>query len=232
MSNKTQSENLAVAIKAFVDNAFDIHRKILPAVVLQLNNDNSVDVQILTNSLDEDSGLYKTVKMYDVPIGLISSGDSYIRLPVAKGTTGSIYVYDVDISGLIANGDETAVNAKYNRKHNLADVVFKPDFQTGKKSIAIDDNSEFKNGDMSVILHPDGKIEIKGASAEVLDVISSFMAKTISNLDLLINDQHINAVVGSPVTHSPTLVGNWSVPVTGLKALMQSDNDNLDTMKV
>jgi hypothetical protein len=85
---------------------------------------------------------------------------------------------------------------------------------------------------MSVVLHADGKIEIKGASKEVLSVVSDFMAKTISNLDLIVNDQHINAVVGAPVTHSPALVTPWSLPVTGYKALMEADKTNLDTMKV
>jgi hypothetical protein len=223
---------MALEIGNLIDRKINNIAKIMPAVVTKLNDD-SVDVEILTRLIDKRTGKYKTVKYLDVPVMFPASyEDAYLRLPVKKGTTGSVYVYDVDISNLIDSGNETAVNAIRTTKHNTSDITFQPDFQTAQKRISIDGNAELRNGSMSVILYPDGKIQIKGASKEVLSVISDFMAKTISNLDLIINDQHILAVPGNAVTHSPVLTGNWSLAVFGLKALMQADKDNLYTMKV
>lgn len=115
------------------------------------------------------------------------------------------------------------------KEDSLVGLVWNPKDRPKLEEGAVAMQSD--GGKMSVICHPDGKIELKGASQEVLAVVSDFMAKTISNIELIINDQHINAVVGAPVKHSPDLVTNWALPVTGLKALMEETKANLDTMK-
>lgn len=224
---------LAKAVIDFITKRVDRVAVKLPAVVTLLNSDNTVNLKILTKEFDKQTGLYVEQQLFDVAVDFPASyEDAYLRLPVKVGTTGTITIFDNDISGLMNGGNETPVEVDTPRRHNLADCKFKPDFQTQKKTIAIDDNAEFRNKDMKIILYPNGKIEIKGASKEVLSVVSDFMAKTISNLDVIVNDQHIKAVVGKPVTHSQTLVENWSLPVFGLKALMEADKDNLDTLKV
>ena len=163
--------NPAVEINALMDRKINKLKIKAPAVITAVNND-SVDVEILTRYIDKTTGKFKTLRLLDVPVMFPASyEDCYLRLPIKKGTTGSVEYYDLDISTLIDGANETPVNSIRQSKHNEADVVFKPNFQTAKKRISFDDTAELRNGNMSVILHNDGKIEISGASEDMTKLI-------------------------------------------------------------
>jgi len=238
---KKLSSPLAKAVISLVNKRVKDSKSALPCVVTKLNSDSTVNLEVLTKSLDEITGEYILVELYDVDVDFPASyEDAYIRFPVKKGTTGSITIYDNDISALMDGGNETPVDVESPRSHNIDDCKFKPDFQTDQKKITIDGNAEFRNNDMSIILYPDGKIEISGATQEMVAVIYSFITNTNSlstNLKLLATNlmaaTTVTALGSSPFT-PPTIallttdLGN----ITADDAAIAVDKTNLNTMKV
>jgi len=222
---KKLSSPLAKAVISLVNKRVKDSKSALPCVVTKLNSDSTVNLEVLTKSLDEITGEYILVELYDVDVDFPASyEDAYIRFPVKKGTTGSITIYDNDISALMDGGNETPVDVESPRSHNIDDCKFKPDFQTDQKKITIDANAEFRNKDMSIILYPDGKIEIKGASGkEMVAILYSFMTNVNSlstNLKLLATNlmaaTTVTALGASPFT-PPTI------------ALLTTDLGNITT---
>jgi hypothetical protein len=218
---------LAKAIIDFINKRVDSIPVKLPCVVTRLNSDSSVNLKVLTKEFDKQTGKYVEQQMFDVAVDFPASyEDSYLRFPVKVGTTGTITVFDNDISGLMNGGNETPVDVDTPRRHNIADVKFKPDFQTQKKTITIDNNAEFRNKDMSVILYPNGKIEIKGTTSEVMDLISKYMGY-ISDVTNALTTATVATMLG-PQTLDPATIAT----LTAKYALMQSDKTLFDAMKV
>jgi phage gp45-like len=82
-------------------------------------------------------------------------------------------------------------------------------------------------GKMSVICHKDGKIEIKGTTQEMVAVLSS----AIENISNLIDA--VASVVVPPTGGAPSGLKGLITPTVydPLKALVDTDKTNLDTMK-
>lgn len=228
---------LAKAVIDFITKRVDRVAVKLPAVVTLLNSDNTVNLKILTKEFDKQTGLYVEQQLFDVAVDFPASyEDAYLRLPVKIGTTGTITIFDNDISGLMNGGNETPVDVDTPRRHNLADCKFKPDFQTQKKTIAIDENAEFRNKDMSIILYPNGKIKIKNVSnKELITILSTYMDKVTSVLNSVITDTLTvtgtanltsGAVTGTAIHVAPATT--W----TADKLVLDNAKSDIDTMKV
>jgi hypothetical protein len=209
----------------------------LPCVVTRLNSDSSVNLKVLTKEFDKQTGKYVEQQMFDVAVDFPASyEDAYLRFPVKVGTTGTITVFDNDISGLMNGGNETPVDVDTPRRHNIADVKFKPDFQTQKKTIAIDGNAEFRNKDMSIILYPNGKIEIKNASnKELVDIVSTYMEKMTAVMDGVVTDTL--TVTGTANLGTGTVTGTAThvaplVTWVADKLVLDTAKSDIDTMKV
>ena len=183
---KKLSSPLAKAVISLVNKRVKDSKSALPCVVTKLNSDSTVNLEVLTKSLDEITGEYDLIELYDVDVDFPASyEDAYIRFPVKKGTTGSITIYDNDISALMDGGNEEPVDVESPRSHNIDDCKFKPDFQTDQKKITIDGNAEFRNGSMKVILHSDGSIELSGVTEDWIKLVGKlgdYIQEVITNL--------------------------------------------------
>lgn len=125
----------------------------LPAVVTKVNG-NKVNVDVMTRTMVTLTGEYRTVSLMDVPVQMWVGYKSGIKLPIKKGVTGKVTVYDIDISKLINAGNETPVNESSPKRHDISSAVFTPDFQTSKKAVTLNDNLEINNDKMTIILYP------------------------------------------------------------------------------
>ena len=118
----------------------------------------------------------------------------------------------------------------------ISDPRQRPTLAKGEVGLQVD------GGKMSVLLHKDGTIEIKGETKEMVAVLSSFIdhAKDLStNLQSAVTDL-ISATVPTALgPQSLSVAIPWAVPATGLLAKattnitdINNDKTDLDTMKV
>ena len=231
---KKLSSPLAKAVISLVNKRVKDSKSALPCVVTKLNSDSTVNLEVLTKSLDEITGEYDLIELYDVDVDFPASyEDAYIRFPVKEGTTGSITIYDNDISALMDGGNETPVDVESPRSHNIDDCKFKPDFQTDQKKITIDANAEFRNGALKILIAPDGTLSITGKSSkEVMEIITRFMDNAIGDLESIINDTLVvNAVAGTGV-HSVALIADWVLPAVGSKAVLVKSKTDMEELTI
>jgi hypothetical protein len=163
------------------------------------------DVPVYYNAVDQDCGIY---------------------FPIKKGTKGGIICSDSDISAFLS-GAKTPQTA---RTHDLSDSFFIPGFAPKSTRLQASDNAKIQNSQMKIILHPDGKIQIEGAAAELITVLSSFLG-TVSQLTTALD---VFATATSGATIEPTL-GPAAIALKTATTTAGSDitdeKGQLDTLK-
>ena len=145
-----------------------------------------------------------------------NGGKAFIHLPIKKGDLGTAIFCDRSIDRWLAGKGEI-ITPDDPRHHDLSDAVFIPGvlpFSQALQGILADDMM-MVNDSMKVILYPDGKISIEGATAEIVTVLS----------DLI---QHVHD--STMVTTCPAGAGTGLMdPAT--KAILTADKTKLDTLK-
>ena len=204
----------------------------LPCVVVKYNlADQSVDLKLSCLEQIGANGDYmdSAVIISGVRVQFLQvSADCYISLPITAGTTGTLHICDCDISGWLTTGQIKKVDSL--RRHDFDDSYFvaglMPDKNIGQKISAT--NMTLQNKQMTVELYPDGGIKISGASAEVLAVLSDYMAQATQIIGLVVNDAHVVPVGGGSGVHSVATIAAWN---TANKPQMEADKAKLDSMK-
>lgn len=223
-------DDLARAIVEFVKDSVSNMPVAIPAVVEAYHPERqTADIRLLL-SRKLRNGDYDDPTKYvlpEIPVQQFAADDDcFLYLPVEKDTTGILLTMDCDLWAWVIGNSEGTRRTFSDRTHDLSDSVFMPGIRRNTAAVrptSLNDlDAEFKNGSMRVTLHPDGKIEIKGASAEVIAVLSDAIGKTISNFDALYADAH-----GGFAAHASAAA--WA---GGLKAAFTATKAQLDTMKV
>jgi hypothetical protein len=111
----------------------------------------------------------------NIPIfQMTNNGVSGLFVPVSKGCYGALLSFDEDLSAYISN----AKSSYTTRKHDISDSYFIAGFTPkGSRLTLADGKCGLKNDNMSVVLYPDGKIEIKNNTAELLAQIVDILGK-------------------------------------------------------
>lgn len=106
----------------------------------------------------------------NIPIfQMTNNGVSGLFVPVSKGCYGALLSFDEDLSAYINN----AKSSYTTRKHDISDSYFIAGFTPkGSRLTLADGKCGLKNDNMSVVLHPDGKIEIKGNTEDFVKLIN------------------------------------------------------------
>ena len=164
------------------------------------------DVPVYYNAVDQDCGIY---------------------FPIKKGTKGGIVCSDSDISAFLSGAEKPQTS----RTHDLSDSFFIPGFAPKSSRMQGSDNAKIQNSQMKIILHPNGKIQIEGAAAELITVLSSFFG-TVSQLTTALD---VFATATSAAVIEPTLAPasiSLKAATTAAGASITGQKAQLDTMKV
>jgi len=235
-------------------NMANIYNKVLKAVMPA--KVESIDLsagkatcKIMIKKLNPETQEYTDYPLVnDVPVTFPHAQDALLWLPVKAGDDGILLFCDRSLENFLAKTHDNTIAPSKENVHHIEDAIFIPcNLQPFSKQPTIpDDNSAgLKNGQMSIVLHPTGKIEIKGASAEVLAVLSSMMG----NLSTAANN--FSSFIGNIATFSTACALSVTDPVLkaaaiALNAVIITDFTNsvtdkanidankgtLDTMKV
>lgn len=160
----------------------------------------------------------------NIPIfQMTNNGVSGLFVPVSKGCYGALLSFDEDLSAYLNN----AKSSYTTRKHDISDSYFIAGFTPkGSRLTLADGKCGLKNDNMSVVLHADGKIEIKGTTSEIMDLISKYMGY-VSDVTNALTTATVATMLGAQ-TLDPTTIET----LTAKYALMQSDKTLFDAMKV
>lgn len=106
----------------------------------------------------------------NIPIfQMTNNGVSGLFVPVSKGCYGALLSFDEDLSAYINN----AKSSYTTRKHDISDSYFIAGFTPkGSRLTLADGKCGLKNDNMSVVLHSNGKIEIKGNTEDFVKLIN------------------------------------------------------------
>lgn len=106
----------------------------------------------------------------NIPIfQMTNNGVSGLFVPVSKGCYGALLSFDEDLSAYINN----AKSSYTTRKHDISDSYFIAGFTPkGSRITLADGKCGLKNDNMSVVLHSNGKIEIKGNTEDFVKLIN------------------------------------------------------------
>lgn len=160
----------------------------------------------------------------NIPIfQMTNNGVSGLFVPVSKGCYGALLSFDEDLSAYLNN----AKSSYTTRKHDISDSYFIAGFTPKSSRLTLADGKcGLKNDNMSVVLHADGKIEIKGTTSEIMDLISKYMGY-VSDVTNALTTATVATMLGAQ-TLDPTTIET----LTAKYALMQSDKTLFDAMRV
>lgn len=92
------------------------------AVVVAVNDDNSLDVKPLLNALTPDNEAVEPAIIYSVPYLRLQAGTNAVKIKPQVGDMGLIGYCQRDISGVLANRGQA--NPQSNRKFSNSDAVY------------------------------------------------------------------------------------------------------------
>lgn len=175
-------ENLSFSqllTNAFQAQLIDVHTAI-PAKIVSYD-EGKATVQILIKK-KINGELILLPPITDVPVlqPRSNGGEAFISMPVIKGDTGMLVFQERSIDKWLVKGGE--VDPKDGRKFDLSDAVFILGLYDHSKPLKYNEKNalEVKNKLASMILHPDGKIEFKGASEDLISIVASVIDNLIS----------------------------------------------------
>ena len=239
-TTEKQSGNITDLIRREIRQALLQTRCAIPGKVVSFDGTRAKVQPLFKAVLAPDTNPISLPEIVDVPVcfPVSNGGASYITVPIKAGDTVTLTFFDRDMAAWLY-GDGSAKEPESMRIHDLTDASFTPDLTPFDKAIgASTDDLEIVNDNMSIILHDDGKIEIKGSSAEMVDVINNY----------LINNNAVGAqlsIFAKACKAGPTGLGAAAtalelalgvappppVPPTDLLLDLTQDQQNLQTLK-
>jgi hypothetical protein len=145
----------------------------------QETNTAEVKVGIKAKFLGED---YSDLPLIaDVPVIMPRSagGSAFIKLPIKVGDTGVLIFSQKSISDWLASSSKSVLPTS-KRRFDISDGMFIPGLmQNSKAGLPKGDDLRIVYGEMSIIVHPSGKIEFKGQSEDFMSLFVDFIQEMI-----------------------------------------------------
>lgn len=172
----TLSKLLQNAISSYL---IDVHTA-LPAKIESYKNGKAEVTLCLQRKVNDE--LITLPKLVDVPVMFprTNGGKSFLSMPIKKGDTGLVIFTERSIDRWKVGGG--IVDPKDTRKFDLSDAVFIAGLYDFSKPLNYSNSEaiELVNDKASIILHPDGKIEFKGVSEDLVKIVESVIDNLIS----------------------------------------------------
>lgn len=207
-NNVTQSQMIINAINA---RLLDVHTA-LPAEIVSYEKGKATVKILIKRKINGD--LMEFPPITDVPVlqPRSNGGKSFISMPIKKGDTGMLTFQERSIDKwLIAGG---SVDPNDTRKFDLSDAVFTPGLYPDDNRLEYENKNalEVTNDQCSFILHPDGRMELKGASEDLVGVFASVV-------DNLIGATVVTSLGASPFT--PDTIAKFTANKTQIATLQK-----------
>jgi len=219
MSNEiktTETKVMADVVRDIIEQRLVDIRVSTPGKIIKYNRSKrKAEIQPLLKKKYKGKEPLLLSPIPDVPVIMPTgcNGKATIDIPLKKGDTGDIIFSDRSLDLWLVQGGEVAPEDP--RKFDITDAKFYPGLcpfnaSHDTKNLG-DDKLGVMNGEIKMILHPNGKIEIKGPTAEMVDAISTWMGHVLNGKIL-------------------TLMGaqGW---IAATLALLQIDKLKFDTLK-
>lgn len=234
-TQKQFAEIIEDFVKAYVENQVNIR---IPVKVTNTKNYNGfmvVDCECMIKELGDIKGALTGVeenflRFQSVPVYYPATADDvYMSMPVKKGCLGDIVFYDKNMDEYkFSNGVDKVSRSSEQRYHDLSDALFIPGPRPFDRQLEgyDEDNTVIKNNEMSIVMHPDGKVEIKGATEEMVSVLSSALSNISNGLGNVANAAPlVDIVTGNvfPAAKTAILLD---------KTNLDANITKLDTLKV
>jgi hypothetical protein len=157
---------------------FDVHTA-LPGVVDKYDPAaKTADIKPSLMRKYKDSGVTELPILIGVPICYFQTSNSIISVPLKQGDDVLILFSERSLDvwkskeGLVSPGDP--------RKHHLSDAVAIPMLKRPSKGLpAHADHVLVQHGDLEMLLHEDGKIEVKNSGFELVALMSRLLQAII-----------------------------------------------------
>lgn len=176
----TEAPELADVIETVVDSELVEMNTMLPGKINRVSG-NMVEVQIQLKRTYEDGQVVEVSPLINVPV-IQNTGNSSragLFLPVKKGDTGMLIFCQRSLNRWLDDGG--SVDPQDDRKFDLSDAIFVPGLAPFSKTDDFETkNAVIKNSNMSIVLHPGGQVEIKGAAEDFLKLTEELIGNLIS----------------------------------------------------
>jgi len=146
-------------------------------------------------------------------------GNSYIHLPLKKGDFGLLIFADRNIDVWLSKAGNTELPGD-TRIHDLSDAIFLPGIRPFGNALPniSPDNLTIKNDQLTIELHPSGKISISGASADLLPVLKNIFSTVIGDT-LIVSGVTTGGGIASAV-FSPATIASVNTDINKLDTLI------------
>lgn len=175
---KSWAEIIRIAIDQWVRNNLNVW---VPVQVVKVNNNSSVNVQILLQEIFNVQGAVTLPPLQNVPVEHPRGANWGIKLPVAVGDYGRVTFCDRSLDKWkVAGGGP--LNPKDARMHHLSDALFIPGFYPLNNIIEGEASQMIlQNGESEFIIGDDGTFELTNGEKELLDLLGQ-LAGQLSTL--------------------------------------------------
>lgn len=179
------------------------------AVVVAVNEDNSLDVRPLLNALTPDNEAVESNVIYNVPYLRFQAGGNALKIKPQVGDMGLIGYCQRDISGVISSKQQA--NPQSNRKFSNSDAVYICSVANlaaePSRYFEINDNQITINGDVPLVVNASAMTV--NASAMTVNADMTVNGDITASGDLtagtisLINHKQPGVTPGDGVTGAP-----------------------------
>lgn len=182
-------------IRQAIKSSMLLMHVMLPASVIKVNGNQSVDIQPLLKSRYIDGRVINRPPIKNVMVGMPMGADYSIKLPVAVGDTGYALFCDRSLANWSAS-DGGIIDPEGSRQHDLNDPIFVPGMVPFKNQTK--DNTTdmvLTNGKMIIRVQKAGTILLTNGQNELMAVLDEFMQQVHTLSDTLSNDT-VNTIFG------------------------------------
>lgn len=221
---KTLAELITDSIKA---QLLDLHTS-LPAKVESYDPAKQfvkVQPMLQRKFVNEDPVNLPIIENVPVLFFGANAGKSFLTFPIKAGDLGFIFFSERSLDKYLSSNGNSPVFPDNGGIHDLSDGFFFPGGQTDITALKdINANDVFlRNDQIKLTLYPTGKLEIKGASQEMISVISAFMEQAVSAVEEIAGSTVATGIGTQPLINAAA--------ITIIKNLMDAEKTKFDTFK-
>ena len=212
-TSEIESKTLTDLIRSEIRQALLVTRCAIPGRVVSFDGTRARVQPLFKTVPAPEMEAISLPEIVDVPVcfPVSSGGDSFIKIPVKEGDTGTITFYDRDMAAWLY-GDGKAVEPEGIRIHDLTDASFTPDLQPfGNIDPANLDDIVIKNDNIEMVLDPNGKISISNTE-ELIDLIEQLLtALETSTVATSLGPQSLSKVLDGTITTIKTKISTFKI---------------------
>ncbi|MCP4481424.1 MAG: hypothetical protein GY817_01160 [bacterium] len=218
---KNENPDLYMLMNRIISMRLASLNTVMPAIIDKFDAENKTcDVTPVFKKkyINEDNALQLPV-IQNVPIVFPQTSNSIISLPMKRGDSVLLVFSQRSLEDWKTKGGILEPADK--RKHNINDAIAIPGvFPIGQGLKA--DNSAIKvqNGDLTVLVYEDGKIEIKNTAGELVSILSDLCEETKNLATEIANITTL--VMGAPVP--PSNVAQLTLYIAKFNAVLTKLN--------